>query len=125
MVIDIQPDLPGDEVTGPLFRWLWVTVAQVHEAEAIAQDLLERRLAACVNIIPGMTSLYRWQGRICRDAEVAMVVKTTVAVVESCQQRIIALHNADVPCVLVFEPDTGHPPFLQWIADQVAPVEGC
>ena len=88
------------------------------EAEAIAEELLNQRLAACVNILPGLTSYYRWKGQICRDAEVAMVIKTAASAVDRCQQRLCEMHSAELPCILTFEPREGHPPFLDWVRNR-------
>ena len=103
-------------------RWLWVTVPAAAEAEAIAEELLNLRLAACVNILPGLTSYYRWKGQICRDAEVAMVIKTAASALDRCQQRLCEMHSAELPCILTFEPREGYLPFMDWVQQQVNPL---
>lgn len=115
----MESELPYDASSQPSVRWLWVPVPHEAEAERIAQHLLEQQLAACVNILPGMKSLYRWKGEICSDHEVAMIVKTHEIAYLSCEREIIARHSADLPCILSFEPQSGHAPFMAWVHEQI------
>jgi len=85
------------------------------EAEAVARALLETRLVACVNIVPGVRSLYRWEGRIADDAEALLVMKTTESHVAAVIEAVHNVHPYDVPEVLALAVDAGSPPYLDWV----------
>ena len=95
---------------------LYVTVPTVETAHAIAAQLLEDRLVACANILPGMVSHYRWEGRITQDTEAAMFLKTRKALIERATARIIELHPYDCPCITAWPIEGGNPEYLAWIA---------
>lgn len=97
---------------------LWVTVPDQDCAQTLAEEVLHRGLAACVNIIPGMQSLYRWQGAIHCDQEVVLVVKTTTAAAAACRVRIVDAHPYELPCVLQLAVSDGHGPFVEWLHEQ-------
>jgi periplasmic divalent cation tolerance protein len=85
-------------------------------AGRIADALVGERLAACVQVLPGMTSVYRWEGRVERAREVLLLAKTTRARFEALQARIVALHPHAVPEVVATGIDAGLPAYLAWIA---------
>ena len=87
--------------------------------ERIAQALVEERLAACVAIHGPMISIYRWGGRVQRDTEQQLVIKTTVDRVEALRQRLAALHPYDVPEFLVWTV-SGEGPYLEWVRAETA-----
>lgn len=87
-------------------------------ATRIADALVEERLAACVNLLGEIHSVYRWQGRIERAAEVLLVIKTTDERLESLQRRIVALHPHELPEVIAVEVVGGSPAYLDWIHQQ-------
>ena len=89
-------------------------------AARIAQALLDERLAACVNLLPGVRSLYRWQGRIEQAGEVLMLVKTTAARLVTLRERILELHPYELPEVIAVEAAAGLPAYLDWIAAETA-----
>jgi periplasmic divalent cation tolerance protein len=95
------------------------TVAEEAHAIAIADALVTRRLAACVNIIPGVRSIYRWQGKICRDAEVLLLVKAMRADFAALAAAIRELHAYELPEILAFDVAHGDAGYLAWIADAV------
>lgn len=97
---------------------LWVTVPERPFATYLARLLITEQLAGCVNILPGMQACYRWQGQLCEDEQLVLVVKT--ASPEACQARIVDEHPDDLPCVLQLPISGGHPPFLQWLAQHAA-----
>lgn len=97
---------------------IYVTTADEDEADRIARALLEENLIACANVLPGMTSHYRWQGEVHRDPEVAMLLKTRVDLAETVTARIKALHSYDCPCVVVWPIDGGNAEFLNWISEE-------
>ena len=88
-------------------------------AASIGAALVEERLAACVNILPGMTSIYRWEGAISRDAETVMIIKTTSALAEAVIAAVRARHPYTNPALLVLPAGGGSPDFLAWIAAEV------
>jgi periplasmic divalent cation tolerance protein len=94
----------------------YLTAGSRDEALRIARALVEERLAACCNLIEGMTSIYRWQDEIQEDAEVVVIAKTRAELVERLTARVQALHSYDVPCVVALPIGGGNPAFLDWIA---------
>jgi periplasmic divalent cation tolerance protein len=102
-------------------RIVLTTCGNAADAERIARALLERRLAACVNIIPGIRSLYHWQGRIEDDAELLLIIKTTSGAVESLKAAIREAHPYDVPEMVVVQIEDGSQAYLDWIGANVRP----
>lgn len=95
---------------------LYITAATPEEAASIGRTLVEERLAACANILGGITSFYRWEGAVQQGAETALIVKTRVGLVEPATERIKALHGSTCPCVVALPVQGGNPDFLDWIA---------
>ena len=92
-------------------------------AERIAETVVGERLAACVNIVPGLTSLYHWEGQIQRDAELLLLIKTRQAVYPLLEARIRELHPYQVPEIIALPIQAGLAAYLNWIADHTeAPV---
>lgn len=81
----------------------------------IARQLVETRLAACVNLIPGIRSIYTWKDEVCDDAEVLGIIKTTRERVESVRAAIVSQHPYDCPEVIALDVSAGHQPYLDWI----------
>jgi periplasmic divalent cation tolerance protein len=88
-------------------------------ASAIARTLVEERLAACVNLVPGVRSIYIWQGAVCDEPEQLAIIKTTAAGVAALTARLCALHPYDVPEVLALPVDAGHDAYLAWLRERV------
>jgi periplasmic divalent cation tolerance protein len=99
-------------------RFVYMTAGSPEEAAAIGRSLVEERLAACVNIITPMQSIYRWEGRIEEAAEAVMVAKTTARCLDRLVSRVKALHSYDCPCIVAWEITAGNPAFLDWIAEE-------
>lgn len=93
-------------------------------AERIATALVEARLAACVNVVPGVSSTYRWQDGICRDSEVLLIVKTANERFDALRERLLALHPYDVPEIIALGVVDGSAPYLDWIAASVGSDRG-
>ena len=91
-------------------------------AARIADALVDERLAACVSIVPGMRSVYRWQGKVQRSDEMLLLVKTSAACADTLRQRIVALHPHEVPEVVMIETDGGLPAYLDWVAAETTPA---
>ena len=100
------------------FVSLYVTAANAREARKLAADLVENRLAACVNILGPVRSIYRWKGKVEAAREVVLLAKTRAALADRAIRRIKALHSYEVPCVVALPILKGHPAFLRWIADE-------
>jgi periplasmic divalent cation tolerance protein len=90
----------------------WPTTA---EAEAAGRTLVERRLAACVNILPGMISLYRWEGKIERGEEAVMIVKTRDSLADAVSDAVKELHTYDTPAILVLPLESVEKTYLAWL----------
>ncbi len=93
----------------------YMTAGSREEGLKIGRALVEERLAACANLLDGMTSIYRWQGAIQEDAEVVLIAKTRTELVPRLVERVRALHSYDVPCVVTLPISDGNPAFLEWI----------
>jgi len=103
------------------------TVATAEDAERIARTLVERRLAACVNVVPGLVSLYRWEGQVQRDEEQLLVIKTRSDRLEALRAALVSLHPYELPEMVALPVVGGHAPYLEWLDDGVAeppPEEG-
>jgi periplasmic divalent cation tolerance protein len=95
------------------------TVGTAEDAERIARALVERRLAACVNVVPGVLSFYRWKGEVCRDEERLLVVKTRSEALEALRAALVELHPYELPELVALPIEAGHPPYLAWLDDSV------
>jgi periplasmic divalent cation tolerance protein len=96
------------------------TVGKAEDAERIARALVEWRLAACVNVVPGLVSIYRWKGAVQRDGEVLLVIKTRTERLEALREALAALHPYEIPELLALPVEAGHPPYLAWLDESVS-----
>ena len=96
-----------------------VTVPTAERAAEIARALVEERLAACGNVVPGVRSIYRWEGKVQDEGEVLLVLKTTAARFPALRDRLLALHPYEVPEVLALAVEAGAERYLTWIKDEV------
>jgi periplasmic divalent cation tolerance protein len=99
---------------------VYVTAATAAEAERIADAVVGERLAACANLIPGMRSLYWWQGKLDRAEETVLILKTRAGLVAKLTERVKALHSYTCPCVVALPIKAGNPAFLAWIDAETA-----
>jgi periplasmic divalent cation tolerance protein len=97
------------------FQIVLTTCADREQAERIAHRLVEQHLAACVNILPGVQSIYRWQGAVESAAEVLLMIKTSVAHTYEVQTTISSLHSYEVPEFLVLPVSGGSEAYLVWL----------
>jgi len=95
--------------------FVYTTYPSLVEAERIGKAVLEQRLAACVNILPGMVSHYWWQGAIERGEEVVMIIKTRASLAEGVRAAVKAMHSYTTPAILVLPIEGGEPGYLQWL----------
>jgi periplasmic divalent cation tolerance protein len=91
------------------------TVGTEEQANLIASELVARRHASCVNVVTGLRSVYRWQGKICRDTEFLLIVKTLESEYPAVQAAIQELHGYELPEILAFKVCRGEQKFLDWI----------
>ncbi|MGA7521853.1 MAG: divalent-cation tolerance protein CutA [Acidobacteriaceae bacterium] len=91
------------------------TAGSSEEGERIARALVEQRLAACVNVVPKVASIYRWKGEVEAASEVLLVIKTTVGLLDRVESALRAAHSYEIPEVLVFNPESGHKDYVDWL----------
>ncbi len=101
------------------YRLVYMTAGSRDDAVAIADVLVEERLAACVNVIGAMTSVYRWEGAVRHDEEVVLIAKTTVRCLEALTGRVKELHSYECPCIVALPLEGGNPTFFEWISRQI------
>ena len=98
---------------------VYAVFANAEEAERIGRAVVEERLAACINILGPVRSIYRWQGEIETADEVAAIFKTTDAAADALITRIAALHSYDVPCIVAWPIDKVLQSYADWVEDSV------
>jgi periplasmic divalent cation tolerance protein len=94
---------------------VFMTAANGEEATRLADMLVGAHLAACVQILPEMESVYRWQGKIERQAEVLLIAKTTIGKFDDLEREVRALHSYDTPEIVAVPIVTGSAPYLEWL----------
>lgn len=98
-----------------MMTFVYATAADEAEALKIGRAVVAERLAACANVIPGMHSVYWWQGEMEEGAEAVLILKTAQARVPALIARVKALHSYDCPCIEAIEVKDGNPEFLAWV----------
>lgn len=97
-------------------KLIYVTTAGSDEARRIAETVVTERLAACANILDGVTSIFHWEEKLCRETESVLLLKTTEARVEALTARIKELHSYECPCIVALPIEGGNQAFLEWVA---------
>lgn len=97
---------------------IYITTETEEEAERIASHAIEERLAACANIIPGMKSVFRWEGKIQTGEEIILILKSRMDLLGRITDRVAELHSFSCPCIVALPIADGNPEFLQWIEDE-------
>ena len=97
---------------------IYITCETTEEAENIGAIIVERRLAACVNILSGMQSMYWWEGKVEKSDEIVLIAKTRTTLVDELTEAVTAMHSYDVPCVVAMPIIGGNPQFLSWIREE-------
>lgn len=115
-----QPALPLPANPAPhvTIALCFCTCPDHASATRIARALVQERLAACVNVLPAVQSVYRWQGAIESADEVLLLIKTTAARMPALQQRVVSLHPNELPEVIAVEAAGGLPAYLDWVRQQ-------
>lgn len=108
---------PGD------LRVAYITCNDLSEAERIGRALVGERLAACVNLLPGLRSMFWWQGRIEETPEIILIAKTSAANMDAVVTRVKSLHRYATPCVVFLPIVGGNPPFLDWLRSEMDPTK--
>jgi periplasmic divalent cation tolerance protein len=98
---------------------VYATCPDLDVARRIGRAVVEEGLAACANCIPGMTSIYRWEGAIQESAEVVLICKTTISQAVTVRHRLAQLHPYTIPCIVELSTVAVHPDFAAWISSQV------
>jgi periplasmic divalent cation tolerance protein len=101
------------------YRIALTTVSSIEEAKRLAHSLVEERVAACVNIVGGAASVYRWQGAVEEASETLLLMKTRVEKLEALEAAVRRLHSYDVPEFVVLKVDGGSAAYLQWVDESL------
>ncbi|TWT55780.1 Divalent-cation tolerance protein CutA [Thalassoglobus neptunius] len=99
---------------------VYITTSSQEEALSIAQVAVKEGLAACGNVIPGVVSVYNWEGSVQVDGEVLLLLKTSDSKVSELSSRVRELHSYDLPCIVAYTSVGGDPEYLKWVEDQVS-----
>jgi periplasmic divalent cation tolerance protein len=99
---------------------VYVTAPDEESAQTIARMLVEMRLAACVNILPGVRSVYHWEGKLQTDSEVAIIAKTRKELATALVAKVRSVHSYDCPCIVTWPIETGNPDYLDWIGKETS-----
>ena len=102
------------------FCWVYMTAGSVEEAKSIGQILVGKNLAACVNLLENMISIYKWEEKLEESKEVIMIAKTSKTLMPKLIETVNSLHSYDCPCLLELPIQGGNPDFLSWIESQTA-----
>lgn len=100
-------------------RVILSTAGSRAEGERIARALLDQELAACVNLIPGVASVYRWRDAVETAEEVVLLIKTRAGLLQATEAALRAAHSYEIPEVLVFIPESGHAEYVDWLLQSV------
>jgi periplasmic divalent cation tolerance protein len=102
------------------FLSVYITAPSRDVAETIGRALVEERLAVCVNIIAGMRSIYRWEGKVEAANEVVVIAKSCAARFKELAKRVTELHPYDCPCIVAWPIEASYQPYLDWLAQGTA-----
>jgi len=97
---------------------VYTTWPSIVEAERAGREIVERRLAACVNIVPGMISHYWWEGRLERAEEAVMLIKTRASLAEAVSAAVKSLHSYETPAIMVLPVESADPAYHRWIVEE-------
>ena len=99
--------------------WMISTTGSEKEARKIARSLVEERLAACANVIPGVRSFFYWEGRLCQEKEALILIKTMNSKAKKIMDKIKKIHSYEVPEIIFFRVDMGEKNYLKWVEKMV------
>ncbi|HMA85792.1 MAG TPA: divalent-cation tolerance protein CutA [Desulfosalsimonadaceae bacterium] len=101
---------------------VYMTAGSKDEAFALGKELVANKLAACVNVIDNMQSIFEWEGEVQHDTEVVLIAKTTATRTPELIEMVQNKHSYDCPCVVCLPVSNGNPAFLEWIGESVSPA---
>ncbi len=99
------------------YNVIFCTVPSQEDGKKIGNILVKERLAACVNIVSGITSIYEWKGELCDDSEFLMIIKSRKGLFENIKKRIVENHPYELPEIISLSIDDGLEPYLDWISE--------
>jgi len=105
-----------------LFSVVYVTVPSVEVGKKIAREVVQGKLAACVNIVPQITSIYEWEGKLEEESEAMLIIKTKTEHLDGLKESVLRSHPYDVPEFISLPIEHGSEPYLKWIEKQVGPI---
>lgn len=114
-----HPSDRGEQEAAEKVCVVLVTVPDPETGRALVRNVVEARLAACGNLIPGLTSVYRWEDGVQQDPESLILFKTTAGRLPALEETVVALHPYEVPEFLVLQTIDGHLPYLAWVRREV------
>ena len=97
---------------------VYMTCKDIEEAKKISRILLQKKLAACTNILGSMLSMYEWEGKLEEGEECVLIAKTRPEIFDSLKEEVLALHSYTCPCILLLPVLEGNPDFIKWISSQ-------
>ena len=97
---------------------IYVTASSPKEAKNIAEIVIREKLAACANIISGVSSIFMWQGEVCEESESAIILKTVPALIDKLTRRIKEMHSYECPCIVALEIVGGNTDYTDWILNE-------
>ncbi len=103
---------------------VYVTCQDQAEAERVGQALIEAKLAACVNIVERITSMFWWKGKVEKEQEAVLIAKTESGLINQVTERVKSVHSYECPCVISLPIVGGNPEFLQWIREETKEAGG-
>lgn len=102
--------------------FVYTTYPSIVEAEKAGRAIVERRLAACVNILPGMVSYYWWEGKIDRGEEAVMIIKTRASLAKKVERAVKEMHSYTTPAILVLPLESVESRYLDWLMKETEPA---
>ncbi len=96
----------------------YITAPSMEVSEKIAKHLVEKKLAACVNVVPKLKSFFYWEGEVQSEEEVLVLGKTKSSLIQELEEGVKEVHPYEVPCIISWEIDAGDKPFMEWIAEE-------
>lgn len=118
MTLAAEPNTSSEPAVAIAPGVVLTTVSSREEGDRIATALISEKLAACVNLYP-IQSIYRWQGEICNESEIQLIIKTDLNCFEQLQIRLTQLHSYDLPELIALPIAKGSADYLQWMANQL------
>lgn len=103
------------------YALVFTTAGSEEQASTLAQELVERRLAACVNIVTQVCSIYRWKGQVSQDEEKLLVIKTSIRLFPEVRKAIRALHSYEMPEIVMVPIEDADPEIVTWLGESLAP----